>query len=76
MRYEGLLRDLLSIGLRLESLQHEDFLSALAIQRHSGLLTNDALLVAMATRLRIKSIASADRPSAACRGFCSIHPTT
>lgn len=61
LRYEGLLSDLLSMGLRLESLQREDFITALAVQRHSGLLTNDALLVALAMRLRIKSIASADQ---------------
>jgi len=61
LRYEGLLRDLLSMGLHLESLQREDFITALAVQRHSGLLTNDALLVALAMRLRIKSIASADQ---------------
>ncbi|HNW60179.1 MAG TPA: type II toxin-antitoxin system VapC family toxin [bacterium] len=61
LRYEGLLRDLLSMGLRLESLQREDFITALAVQRHTGLLTNDALFVALAMRLRIKSIASADQ---------------
>ncbi len=61
LRYESLLRDILGMGLRLESLQREDFLTALTVQRQSGLLTNDALLVAMALRLRIQSIVSADQ---------------
>jgi hypothetical protein len=34
-RYESLIRDLLSIGLKLESLQREDFITAMTLQRHS-----------------------------------------
>jgi predicted nucleic acid-binding protein len=60
-RYESLLRDILGMGLRLESLQREDFLTALTVQRQSDLLTNDALLVALAMRLRIQAIVSADK---------------
>jgi len=37
-RYESLIRDLLSIGLQLESLQREDFLTAMTLQRQYGLL--------------------------------------
>lgn len=59
-RYESLIRDLLSIGLKLESLQREDFLTAMTLQRQYGLLTNDALFLAIATRLRITAVASAD----------------
>lgn len=74
LRYEGLLRDILSMGLRIESLQQEDFISALAVQRQSGLLTNDALLVAMAVRLRIKSIASADQAFKRVQGITLYSP--
>ena len=59
-RYESLIRDLLAIGLQLESLQREDFLTAMHLQREHGLLTNDALFLAIALRLRVTSIISAD----------------
>jgi predicted nucleic acid-binding protein len=59
-RYEGLIRDLLAIGLQLEPLQREDFLTALSLQRKYGMLTNDALFLAVALRLRVTSIVSAD----------------
>jgi len=59
-RYEVLIRDLLSIGLKLESLQREDFLTAMSLQRQYGLLTNDALFLAIATRLRVTAVVSAD----------------
>jgi predicted nucleic acid-binding protein len=59
-RYESLIRDLLAIGLQLESLQREDFLTAAYLQREQGLLTNDALFLAVGLRLRITSVVSAD----------------
>jgi predicted nucleic acid-binding protein len=59
-RYETLVRDLLSIGLKLESLQREDFLTAMSLQRQYGLLTNDALFLAVAIRLRVTAVVSAD----------------
>ncbi len=59
-RYESLIRDLLTVGLQLEPLQREDFITAISIQRQYGLLTNDALFMAVAARLRINAIASAD----------------
>ncbi|MBZ0178636.1 MAG: type II toxin-antitoxin system VapC family toxin [Melioribacteraceae bacterium] len=59
-RYEGLIRDLLSIGFRIESIEKVDFLTAISIQRLHGLLTNDALLIAVAKRLRVSAVASAD----------------
>ena len=60
-RYEVLIRDLLSIGLKLESLQREDFLTAMSLQRQYGLLTNDALFLAVAIRLRVTVMATADK---------------
>ncbi len=74
-RYESLVRDILGMGLRLESLQREDFLTALSVQRQSGLLTNDALLVAMAIRLRIPAIASADKAFARAQGIKVYSPS-
>ena len=59
-RYESLIRDLMSIGLKLESLQKEDFIAAMTLQRQYGLLKNDALLLAVANRLRVTSLVSAD----------------
>lgn len=59
-RYETLVRDLLSIGLKLESLQREDFITAMSLQRQYGLLTNDALFLAVAVRLRVTAVVSAD----------------
>jgi len=59
-RYESLIRDLLAIGFKLETLQREDFLTAMNLQREHGLLTNDALFLAIAFRLRITSVISSD----------------
>jgi hypothetical protein len=55
-----MVRDLLGLGLSLESLQREDFLSAMMVQRQAGLLINEALLVAVGQRLRAQAIASAN----------------
>ena len=60
-KYKIVIKDLLSIGLRLESLLREDFLTAMRIQSEYGLLTNDALFIAVAERLRISSVVSADK---------------
>jgi predicted nucleic acid-binding protein len=54
-------RDLLDGGLLVESVQPEDFLVALDIQERWGLLTNDALNLAVARRLNLEQIASADQ---------------
>jgi predicted nucleic acid-binding protein len=59
-RYESLIRDLLAIGLQLEQLQREDFITAMSLQRQYGMLTNDALFLAIAIRLRITAVVSAD----------------
>lgn len=67
-RYESLIKDLLAINLSIASLEQEDFLTAMRIQRESGLMTNDALLVAIADRLRVQSIASADKKLQSLRG--------
>jgi len=60
-RYENMMRDLLAVGLQIEPLEQQDFLNALTVQRQYGLLTNDALMVAIAQRLRVEVLASADK---------------
>jgi len=60
-RYSDIVKGLLASGFRFESLMAEDFSAALRVQREYGLLTNDALFIAIADRLRIQAIASADK---------------
>jgi predicted nucleic acid-binding protein len=59
--YQEAVRDLLAMGLQHETLQREDFLTAMVYQERAGLLTNDALLLAVGERLRVKSVATADK---------------
>ncbi len=61
VRYKEIMTDLLSIGLHIEPLLHMDFINALTFQKNFGLLTNDALLFAIAQRVNTKNIASADK---------------
>ncbi len=73
-RYEFLIRDLLTIGLQLEPLQREDFITAISIQRQYGLLTNDALFMAVAARLRINAVASANHNFKKVQGITHYSP--
>ena len=73
-RYESLVRDLLAIGLQLESLQREDFITAMSLQRQYGLLTNDALFLAIATRLRVTAIVSTDSIFKSVQGIIQYSP--
>ena len=68
-RYEELVRDILGFGLQIEPVIQEDFITAMEVQRQAGLLTNDALLVALGKRLRVTSIASADKAFSRAQGF-------
>jgi len=74
IRYEQALKNLLAIGIRLEHLEKEDFLAMLRVQRESGLLTNDALLIGCAERLRVQAIASADQQLSNVRGIILYSP--
>ena len=73
-RYEQAVKNLLATGMRCEPVEREDILSSLRVQRESGLLTNDALLVAVSERLRIQAIASADNTFAQVRGVILYSP--
>ncbi len=68
-RYEEMIRDILAIGLQIEPVCKDDFLTALAMQNRFGLLTNDALLFSVGERLRIKSVVSADKIFSQVQGF-------
>jgi predicted nucleic acid-binding protein len=72
-RYEEATRDLLTIGLHIEPMQREDVLESLSLQRLHGLMTNDALLAAVARRLRA-GIASADKGLSAVRAISVYRP--
>ena len=74
VRYEDLLRDLLAIGLQIEPLKDQDFIGALPVQRRFDLLTNDALLVAIAKRLRARALASVDKVFAHVQGLVLYSP--
>lgn len=73
-KYEELVRDILGIGLQIEPIVQEDFITTLEVQRQAGLLTNDALLVAVGERLRVTSIVSADQAFSRVRGILLYSP--
>lgn len=73
-RYEQAVRSLLAIGLGFEPVLREDFISAIQNQRNTGLLMNDALLLAVGERLRIQSLVSADKRFADIRSVILYQP--
>lgn len=74
-RYETSIREFLGIGLRLEPAVAVDVIEALSIQREFGLLTNDALLLAVGRRLNCSAMATADRIMAAVKGCVLYEPS-
>ncbi len=58
--YADEVRNLLGGGLTVETIRPEDFFVGLELQKQHGLLTNDALNLAVARRLGINEIATAD----------------
>lgn len=73
-RYEDAIKNLLATGIHLEPIGKEDFITAMRIEREHGLLTNDALLLAVAERLRIQAIATADKRLIRVRGIIAYSP--
>jgi predicted nucleic acid-binding protein len=73
-RYEARMREFFGIGLRIEPVGTADLLEATRIQKEAGLLTNDALLLAVARRLNCEAVASADRAVAQAPGFAVFSP--
>lgn len=74
-RYENQIREFMGIGLRLEPATPVDVLEAMAFQREFGLLTNAALVLAIARRLNCTAIASADKTFDQVKGFVIYHPS-
>jgi len=68
-RYEIQMREFFGIGLRIEPAGAADILEAMRIQKEAGLLTNDALLLAVARRLNCEAVASADKAIAQAPSF-------
>jgi predicted nucleic acid-binding protein len=72
--YQTQLHEFLGIGLRIEPALRVDILGMMSIQREFGLLTNDALLLAIARRVNCRSIASADKAFDRVTGFLVYSP--
>ena len=72
--YADEVRDLLGGGLIVEAVLPDDFHLALELQQQFGLLTNDSLNLAVARRLGIADIATADRGFDAAQGFIVYKP--
>jgi len=73
-RCEIQMREFFGIGLRIEPAGAADILEAMRIQKEAGLLTNDALLLAVARRLNCEAVATADRAIAQAPGFRVFSP--
>lgn len=73
--YSEEVRDLLGGGLFVEAVQPEDFHLALEFQQQFSLLTIDSLNLAVARRLGVSEIATADRGFDAAQGFIVYKPT-
>lgn len=68
-KFADAIRSLFASALRFEEIVEEDIVFALHIIRQYGLLTIDACLVALAHRLHIPNVASADRAFARVEGM-------
>lgn len=73
-RYSEEVRDLLGSGIGVEPVLPADFHLALEFQQQFGLLTNDSLNLAVARRLGLTEIATADRGFDAAQGFIVYKP--
>jgi predicted nucleic acid-binding protein len=73
-RYEIQIREFFGLGLRIEPVGAGDILEAIRIQREAGLLTSDALLLAVARRLNCEAVASADKAIGRAPGFSVFAP--
>lgn len=74
MLYKEIVRDIFATGFVMEALQREDFGAAMEVQHKTGLLTNDALLVAIAQRVRANAIITADHDFSRVRGITIYTP--
>lgn len=74
-RYEDRLRDILALRLHLEDFQNIDLIESFSIRRRYGLLTNDSILLAVAVRLGIQDVISADKNLGRATGFSVYRPS-
>jgi predicted nucleic acid-binding protein len=73
--YADEVRDLLGGGLFVEPVMGEDFHLALEFQQKFSLLTNDSLNLAVARRLGLNEISTADKGFDSAQGFIIYKPT-
>ncbi|TVR55734.1 MAG: PIN domain-containing protein [Puniceicoccaceae bacterium] len=73
--YAEEVRNLISGGLSVEPVLPGDFRLALEFQKNFLLLTNDSLNLAVARRLGVTDIATADKAFESVQGFTVYHPT-
>lgn len=59
--YNNIMSNILDTGITIASVNGEDLHYALRLQRLHGLMTNDSIFLAVAHRLGIRAIASADK---------------
>ncbi|MGI8783894.1 MAG: type II toxin-antitoxin system VapC family toxin [Acidobacteriota bacterium] len=74
-RYEDRLRDILALRLHLEDFQHVDLIESFSIRRRYGLLTNDSIFIAVAVRLGIRDVISADKGLERAAGYTVYQPS-
>ena len=72
--HHALVLGLLEAGIRVEAADPTDLLGGFELQAEHGFLSNDALILAMAKRLHVTSIASADSAFEHVPGFTLYRP--
>ena len=60
-KHADVVKAILGSGLRIEPVVQEDFTVAVLLQKLHGVLTNDALMIAVMERVRVGSLATADK---------------
>jgi predicted nucleic acid-binding protein len=73
-RYEQWTLAIPRMGIEVEEVSQHDFVSSLAVRRATGLLTLDALIVAVMRRLRLAHLASADQAFRGVGGLSLLEP--
>jgi predicted nucleic acid-binding protein len=73
--YRKVIGDLMETAWEIVPLVPSDLISCLDIQAQHGLMTNDALIVAVARRIKCSNIATADKAFQNVPGLILFHPT-
>ena len=73
-RYEEWTLAIPRMGIEVEEVTQHDFLTSLTVRRATGLLTLDALIVAVMRRLRLAHLASADHAFRTVDGLSLLEP--